>query len=547
MRPQLAPAPRPGRLAALAPRPGRLAAPAPRPGRLAALAARPGWLAASLALAAALGACEPPPRPRAAPPPLPPPPPAGPPVFAFASAEAGASSVTLWARAGGGEPRGTRLNALVREAAGGPDVAGGSVAVGAETDFAGRLSLRGLKPGAAYAYRVWFADARGPGEAREGRFRTAPEPGSPEPLRFAWLGDVGGQNVCRDRVEGYPIFRRVEQSAPDFWVALGDMVYADGACEPTGAFGNPQVAPGPRPARSLEGFFAHWRYNREDPAAQALHAAAPYFAVWDDHEVANDFGPSAPDPYDPSRPIADALLPAGLRAFLAYNPLSSAGAGGGPLYRALRWGKHLEVFFLDTRGRRDPNAAADNGPAPKTMLGAEQRAWLERAVPASDATWKVVVSGVPLSAPTGSSGEQARDGWAGHLGPTGFERELGELLRGFARASVKNLLFLTTDVHYAQALRYAPFAEHPGFVFYEAMAGPAAAGLFPSRALDPTFAPERLFFFGPEGAGAAPRDFAAAKRWFNFGLVEIDRGGALALRVVDALGGSPGALRLAPR
>lgn len=454
--------------------------------------------------------------------------------------------MTLWARAGGEPPQGARLNAVVREVAGGPEVASGSTAVGAETDFAGRLVLRGLKPGAAYVYQLWFADARGAGGARDGKFHTAPGPASTEPLRFAWLGDVGGQNVCRDRAEGYPTFRQAEASAPDFWIALGDMVYADGACEPKGAFGNAQVTPGPRPARALEGFFAHWRYNREDPAAQSLHAAAPYYAIWDDHEVANDFGPSAPDPYDPSRPMAATLLPVGLRAFLAYNPLSSAGPGGGPLYRSLRWGKHLEIFLLDTRGRRDPNSAADDGPEPKTMLGAEQRAWLERSITSSDATWKIIVSGVPISAPTGSSGEQARDGWAGHLGPTGFERELGGLLRSFARAHVKNLLFLTTDVHYAQALRYAPFDGEPDFVFYEAMSGPASAGFFSWRALDPTFAPERLFFYGPEGP-SAPRDFASAKRWFNFGLVEIDREGALALRIVNALGETAGALRLAPR
>jgi alkaline phosphatase D len=524
-------------------------APPPPPGARPA-SRRLGLAALALALATSPGACRPQaPRPRAAPAPAPEPAAPGPPVFAFASAEAGASVVTLWARAGGESPRGARLNAAVREAAGGPDVASASAAVGPETDFAGRLSLRGLKPSTAYAYRLWFADGRGAGAPREGRFRTAPEPGSAEPLRFAWLGDVGGQNVCRDRAEGYPTFRQVEASAPDFWIALGDMVYADGSCEPTGAFGNPQITPGPRPARALEGFLAHWRYNREDPAAQSLHAAAPYYAIWDDHEVANDFGPSAPDPYDPSRPVAASLMPAGLRAFLAYTPLSSAGAGGGPLYRALRWGKHLEIFLLDTRGRRDPNAAPDDRPEPKTMLGAEQRAWLRRSVAASDATWKVIVSGVPISAPTGSSGDKARDGWAGHLGPTGYERELGDLLRAFARARVRNLVFLTTDVHYAQALRYAPFEAHPDFVFYEAMSGPASAGFFPVRALDPTFAPERLFFFGPEGpeGPAAPRDFAAAKRWFNFGLFEVDREGRLALRVVNALGETAGALELAPR
>jgi alkaline phosphatase D len=504
-------------------------------------ARRFGRSALALALACAFGSCAPPavrsPSAGAA---------ARPAVFAFASTEVGASVATLWGRAAGASGQGLRINAVVREEAGGPDVASGSAAVGAENDLTGWLLLGGLRPGARYAYRLWFSDARGPGAAVEGKFRTAPDPGRPEPLRFAWLGDVAGQNVCRDEREGYPLFKQVERAAPDFWIALGDMVYADNACGPTGAFGNRQVQPGPRRARTLDEFFEHWRYNRADPPSQSLYRAAPYYAVWDDHEVANDFGPSSPDPFEPSRRAGDALMPTGLRAFLAYNPVAPAGAGDRPLYRALRWGQRLEIFLLDTRSRRDANAAADDGPDPKTMLGAEQRAWLERSVAASDATWKVVVSSVPISAPTGSSGEAARDGWAGHLGPTGYERELAALLRSFARARVRNLLFLTTDVHYAQILRYAPFDDAPGFAFHEAMVGPAAAGFFPVRELDPTFRPERLFFFAPEGA-AAPRDFASARRWFNFGLVEIDGGGALSLRVVNALGEGVGALSLAPR
>jgi alkaline phosphatase D len=471
---------------------------------------------------------------------------AAPAVFALASAEVGATAATVWARAdvgpGGGE---LRLHAVVTEAGGAAEVARGSTPVGAATDFAGRLSFAALRPATAYAYRAWFAGPAGAGGARAGAFRTAPDAASARPVRFAWLGDVGGQNVCRDAAEGYPLFREVAREAPDFWIALGDMVYADGACAEAGAFGNRQIARPVGAARTPEEFFAHWRYNRADPASQALHGAAPYYAVWDDHEVTNDFGPASPDPFEPARPVAASLLPAGSRAFLAYNPVAAPGAGAGaPLYRSARWGRHLELFLLDARGRRDPNAAPDDGPAPKTMLGPEQRAWLEGAVRASDATWKVVVSSVPLSAPTGSSGERARDGWAGHRGPTGYERELGALLRSFARARVTGLVFVTTDVHYAQGLRYAPFGEYPDFVVHEVMAGPAAAGFFPVRELDPTFGPERLFFYAPEAA--RPRDFAEAKRWFNFGLAEIAADGALGLRIVNGFGRGVAALRLPP-
>ena len=101
----------------------------------------------------------------------------------------------------------------------------------------------------------------------------------------------------------------------------------------------------------------------------------------------NDFGP---------RGEGRAILPHGLAAFLDYNPVGPA-----PLYRRVRWGKHVELFLLDTRSHRAPNLSPDT--PDKSMLGADQRRWLERALLDSDATNKIVVTSVPLSIPTGSA------------------------------------------------------------------------------------------------------------------------------------------------
>lgn len=98
----------------------------------------------------------------------------------------------------------------------------------------------------------------------------------------------------------------------------------------------------------------------------------------------------------------------------------------------MRWGRHVELFVLDTRSFREPNDRPDTGPAPKTLLGAEQRAWLLDALAGSDATWKVVVSSVPLAIPTGRPA--ARDGWSDLGGETGFEREARAL---FAEAHAR--------------------------------------------------------------------------------------------------------------
>ena len=60
-------------------------------------------------------------------------------------------------------------------------------------------------------------------------------------------GDLAGQNVCRDAAEGFPILDTIRSRRPNVFVGLGDMVYADNGCEPTGRYGNAQLA-GPGPA-----------------------------------------------------------------------------------------------------------------------------------------------------------------------------------------------------------------------------------------------------------------------------------------------------------
>lgn len=406
----------------------------------------------------------------------------------------------------------------------------GIAPAGAGHDNTAAIRFDGLRPDTEYAYQADGGDS----QAVAGRLRTAPLPDAPRPVRFAWGGDVAGQNVCRDSREGFPIFDVLNRTRWDFFIALGDMIYADNECRAEGAFGNAQVAGGFGPAVDLPGFWAHWRYAREDRAFRAFLAETPSLPVWDDHEVMDDFGPSedtrAAPPYTPGQH----LLPVGLRAFLDYNPLDPA-TDAGRLYRKLRWGRHVELFLLDTRQYRDANAAADSARQPKSLLGREQLAWLKSALRQSDATWKFIVTSVPLTVPTGWPPDKGRDGWADNGGATGFERELLDLLRFMGDADIRNGVWLTTDVHFAAGHRLRPFADAPGLLMHEFISGPMSAGLFPNRALDPTLNPERLFFFGPDDAKQV-RDWREAKRWLNFGDIQVGADGVLRIAITNALG-----------
>jgi alkaline phosphatase D len=156
------------------------------------------------------------------------------------------------------------------------------------------------------------------------------------------------------------------------------------------------------------------------------------------------------------------------------------------------------------------------------MLGPAQRAWLVDAVAGSDATWKVVVTSVPLSVPTGRA--ERHDSWTGVNvfgivpdNPTGFATERDAILGDLRARGVKNLVFLAADVHHAEIIRHEP---QPGFAFHEFIAGPLSASVGRPRPLDETLKPRSLFARGGV---------------YNFGEVTIDAAG-LTVRVVDDTG-----------
>ena len=360
-----------------------------------------------------------------------------------------------------------------------------------------KLRLDSLRAGTRYRYTVSQGTV-----AVEGEFASAPAPGSAAPVRLSWSGDLGSRAHCRHVTAGYPIFHALARHRPDFFLFVGDTIYADQICA------GPDRKPGSDfRASSLEEFRAKHRYNRADPGVQAFFRQTAVYGIWDDHDVRNDFaGPSEP------------LMPVGRQAFLDYFPIVPPAEEPGRLYRRVRWGRVLEVFILDTRQYRSRNTDLD-GPD-KTMLGAEQKRWLLAAVTGSSATWKVVVTSVSLSIPTG---RPARDSWTsanffGFPEPgAGFATERDAVLEAFRSAGVRNLVFLTADTHHAEILRHEPTAA---WSFHEFSAGPLAAFYGLSRPVDQGLNPHTLFALG----GIE-----------NFGVVDADAD-TLTVRIIDVNG-----------
>jgi alkaline phosphatase D len=356
---------------------------------------------------------------------------------------------------------------------GGP-TATASIRVTRAADLTGKTRLSPLRPATRYAYR-----ARSAGVEVAGEFVTAPADDDARPVRLQWSGDLGGGGFCRPRAGAYRIFEAMARQRPDFFLIVGDTIYADHLCR------GPEVEPGADfVATTLAGFRAKYRYHREDSAFKSLLTRTSVSAIWDDHEVRNDFS----GPYEP-------LMPVGRQAFFDYWPILAPTSEPTRLYRKLRWGGLLEVFILDTRQYRSANSELD-GPG-KTMLGSEQRQWLIDGVSTSTAVWKVIVTSVSLSV---STGKTHRDSWSNasvwgvpEENSTGFAVERDTILKAFRQRGVRNLVFLTADVHHAELIRHHPAPE---FSVHEFIAGPLAASQGRPRPLDAALNPRSLFARG---------------------------------------------------
>lgn len=101
----------------------------------------------------------------------------------------------------------------------------------------------------------------------------------------------------------------------------------------------------------------------------------------------------------------------------------------------------VECFFIDCFSYRSPLADADN--ASKTMLGANQKAWLKARMLASTATFKVIFSGKRTYMNTAGNA----DTWA-----SDYTTERDEILQYIEDNSITGVIWCAGDQHYPHAI-----------------------------------------------------------------------------------------------
>lgn len=409
-----------------------------------------------------------------------------------------------------------------------------------------QVELTGLPAGQQIFYRARFQDLRDPrveSEPRSGRLVTAPK----GRVRFAFSGDQVGQGYGIDEARGgMKIFSSIAAREPQFFLHLGDRVYADQPLQPEmkmkdGSVWKNLVTPAKsKVAETLEEFRGQYRYNLLDVGYRDFLARTPMVVQWDDHETRNNWFPGRrlDDDRRYTEKSADVLAARAAQACLEFSPVRRSSVDPHRFYRSFTFGPHLEVFVLDARSYRGANSAnRQKRPSSATaMLGTAQLDWLKDGLRRSRATWKVLASDLPIGLVV-PDGPARQEGWGNGEGPPlGREHELADLFRSLRAHGVDNVLVLTADVHYAAAHHYAPDrASTPAALdLWEIVAGPLHAGGFGPNPLDPTFGPRVAYSNVGPGAPIGRAPDAASQ---TFGEVEIDpRSRALTVRLFDAAG-----------
>jgi alkaline phosphatase D len=300
-----------------------------------------------------------------------------------------------------------------------------------------RVVAAGLEPDTEYWYRFRSGTYTSP----VGRTRTTPD-GEGERMRFAFAS-------CQDWQDGlYTAHAHLAEEDVDLVVWLGDYIYESGP-------GKSAVRPHDTPeVVDLDGYRRRYALYKGDPALQAAHARAPWFVIWDDHEVDNNYAGETPEVGAPKVDFA-ARRAAAYRAWWEHHPTrlpSPARDGSLTTYRALTWGGLATFVGLDGRQYRDDQpcgrtsdvgaGCAERDRDDRTMLGAEQEAWVDRTLTQSRSAWNVLANQVIFTPSAVHLGDQELfnlDQWDGY--PAARQRMLDVLAR------TSNPVIVTGDIH----------------------------------------------------------------------------------------------------
>jgi phosphodiesterase/alkaline phosphatase D-like protein len=329
-----------------------------------------------------------------------------------------------------------------------------------------KVEISCLFPATQYYYRITDAN----NESAVGQFRTPWDIGISAGLRFGASGDW-------QQPPPFPSLKNVPQRDLDFFVKLGDSIYADSETP---------ALEGVFQARTLNDFRIKQAENLSSlfglNVMALVNASTPILATIDDHEIVDNFAggaapsqsPDAPDvhPFEPPLFTDDVNLvnetqvyQDAMQAFGEYHPIRSElwdtpndvlMYGKPKFYRKATYGSDAVVIILDARSFRDAPLPVITDPFDanqvegflrntfdpnRTMLGRAQMGCLKNDLLDSQQdgiTWKFVIIPEPIQN-FGIIGAEDRF--------EGYAAERTELLKFIHENIIENVVFIAGDFH----------------------------------------------------------------------------------------------------
>lgn len=278
----------------------------------------------------------------------------------------------------------------------------GVVETSSLVDFTVKIDADGLSPNQTYFYRFMSGGATSP----IGQTKTIPAvSSSPDQVRFAVCS-------CSNYPAGYfHVYREIANQNVDVVIHLGDYIYEYGkagyATESAEQLGRLFDLDNENEIYTLDDYRRRYAQYRTDGDLQAAHHRHPFIVIWDDHELSDDTWENGLGDINYKGEFSERKL-AALQAYFEWMPIRPVTENDHlKIYRQFDFGSLVKLSMLDTRIiarsqqlkysnylssnildvtriKRDLNNNS------RTILGLEQRKWLENQIIQSNATWHVL-------------------------------------------------------------------------------------------------------------------------------------------------------------
>lgn len=446
-------------------------------------------------------------------------------LHGVASGDPEADSVVLWTRITTDVPQAS-VNWEISASSDFRRLLGsGSIQTSADQDYTVKTIANGMPPGTTFYYRFRFEGST----SQIGRTRTLPT-GSLAQLSLAL---VSCSNYAFGYFNAYDAIAR--DGTIDYVLHTGDYLYEYGADE-WGSDSANRLRRQHRPAHetlTLADYRLRHAQYKSDFGAQAMHAAHPFLALWDDHESANNPWTAGAQNHQPATE-GDWVTRrnAAIQAYYEWMPIRDPAPGADPkdFWRVYRFGTLATLVTLETRhtarsqqvdyadyqsiiqdaASRDQFMSQVIGAPRRTMLSAPMEQVLQEALSNSIAageTWRLIGNAVPMARmlvpdleaagalPTSAANDAAQElRWKGRWQLPfytdtwdGYPWARQRFYQQCRQAGAEDLLVLTGDSHSFWANRLACDEGRPMGIEI-GTAGVTSPGDFIDSGFDPTTA-----------------------------------------------------------